>query len=282
LPSARALGNLSDLSFQVDRYDESLRYLDHQLTDARASGERAFEWFALSEMTFAMWMLGRWDEALETFAQLPEDRLATGGVLLSPLNSILEIRLARGEVESARHLLHVYDRLQTATDLQEQGAYGCALAALAMHEGRYADALQAAERVFDGRAVLGLRSQQAKLSWMYAVEAALHLGNRERAEELVAEVAGRPVGLRAPFLDAHLQLFRARLGPPGQAEPLIAAGESRFRERELPYWLARCLLQRAEACAAIDEAEHGERYAAEAREILDRLGVSGQPVASPV
>jgi predicted ATPase/class 3 adenylate cyclase len=275
--AGRAAGNLSDLSFQADRYRDSLRYLTQSLALARKTGSRPGEWFALSEMTFPLWMLGRWDEALETFEQIPEDRLPTGGVLLSPLNSIFEIRLARGDLDGARHLLDVFERLAISTDVQEQASYKGAIAALAMHEGRYSEALEAAEQVFAIRSVLGVRAQAVKLALVYAVDAALRLGNRERAEDLVAEVEHLPVGLRPPFLDAHLQLFRAQLGSPEDAPPLIAAAETRFRELELPYWLARCLVQRSETCAALDEHDQAERYLDEAREILTGLGAADHP-----
>jgi hypothetical protein len=196
------------------------------------------------------------------------------------LNSVLEIRLARGELEGARHLFDVYERLAVSTDIQEQGAYKGAFAALAFHDGRYREALEAAEQVFELRSVMGFRSQSVKLGWMYAVDAALRLDNRERAQELVEEVAQLPPGLRAPFLDAHLQLFRARLALPEQADGLIASAEARFRELSLPYWLARALQQRADTCLLIEDGRSAE-YAEEARTILARLGARERPVAAP-
>ena len=39
------------------------------------SGDRRSEWFALSEMTYALTMLGRWDEALARLAELPDEQL---------------------------------------------------------------------------------------------------------------------------------------------------------------------------------------------------------------
>ena len=82
--ASRATGNLSDLSFQADRYKESLDYLDQSIALSRKNGSRSGEWFALSEMTYAHWMLGDWDRALELFGQIPEQMLPTGGTLLSP------------------------------------------------------------------------------------------------------------------------------------------------------------------------------------------------------
>jgi predicted ATPase len=67
--------NLSDLGFQGDRYGESLGYLSEALEDARRAGSRRHEWFVLGEMTYALTMLGRWDEALARFTDLPDETL---------------------------------------------------------------------------------------------------------------------------------------------------------------------------------------------------------------
>ncbi|HZU40074.1 MAG TPA: AAA family ATPase, partial [Solirubrobacteraceae bacterium] len=56
--------NLSDLAFGRNRYQASLDHLEQSLDLARRVGDRSGEWVTLSEMTFALTMLGRWDEAL--------------------------------------------------------------------------------------------------------------------------------------------------------------------------------------------------------------------------
>ena len=67
--------NLSDLDFQRDRYSDSLRGLEQLLEFARRTGNRRNEWFALSEMTYALTMLGRWAEAFERLGEFPDDTL---------------------------------------------------------------------------------------------------------------------------------------------------------------------------------------------------------------
>ena len=70
-------------------------------------GSRPHEWFALSESTYPLYMLGRWDEAMAVYEELPEERLPDGGTLLSPLSSILEIHAHRGDLDAARRLLAI-------------------------------------------------------------------------------------------------------------------------------------------------------------------------------
>ena len=85
-------------------------------------------------------------------------------------------------------------------------------------------------------------------------------GTARSAGELLALIEGVPAGTRPPYLDAQAKRFRARLT--GDAAGYKAAAE-RFRELELPFWLAVTLL------------EHGEEPGlAEAREIFERLGAT--------
>ena len=85
--------------------------------------------------------------------------------------------------------------------------------------------------------------QAVKQGLVWAVEAALALGENERADELLTTVESLPPGLRLPFLEAQAQRFRARMS--GDAEGFKAAA-ARFREYDLPFWLA------------VTQLEHGE------------------------
>src|SRR4029453_10717290 len=55
---------ISDGNFRGDRYEAALGYLRDSLSYARKLGNRPFEWGALVEMSYPLYMLGRWDEAL--------------------------------------------------------------------------------------------------------------------------------------------------------------------------------------------------------------------------
>ena len=143
--AATALGNLSDLAFGDDRYQDALGYLEQSLDLARRAGDRPNVWFATSESTYALYHLGRWEEALAAFAELPVEQLPSGHVLISPLTSVLPIHLHRGELEQGRALREVYSRLKSSVDVQERSCYAAGCAALALAEGRYDEALAEGE-----------------------------------------------------------------------------------------------------------------------------------------
>jgi tetratricopeptide (TPR) repeat protein len=277
--ASRATGNLSDLSFQADRYKESLDYLDQSIALARKNGSRSGEWFALSEMTYARWMLGDWDRALELFGQIPEQMLPTGGTLLSPLNSVIEIRLARGDFDGARSLLALYERLATSADVQEQGVWRCATASIAFHDRRFADALHESRQLLDLQTMIGVRSQSIKIGFVYAVESAIALGEREQAKQLIRDMEQVPIGFRSPFLEAHLAQFQARLGPADDADARMSSAVAQMRELELPYWLAQCLLRQGEILATVGHDEPAAVSFDEGRAILAELGVAADSPA---
>ena len=103
--------NLSDLAFQRDRYAESLEVPRAGARSWRAGPATApAEWFALSEMTYALAMLGRWDEALARLAEIPDEQLGTR-TLRSLLNGVLEFYLHRGGSTQARELLARFESL---------------------------------------------------------------------------------------------------------------------------------------------------------------------------
>ena len=101
-------------------------------------------------------------------------------------------------------------------------------------------------------------SQPIKQGLVVAIEAALALGERAKAEELVGTIEAVPPGLRSRYLDAQALRFRARLA--GSAEAAIEqyeAAEKRFRELGVVFWLAVTLLEHGELTgdtALLDEA----------------------------
>ena len=83
----------------------------------------------LSERTYALYMLGRWDEALAIGDEFTQERIDAGGVMLSLLQSAVEIHLHRGEVDAARNCLPCSRASEGSTDVQEPPATsgaGCA------------------------------------------------------------------------------------------------------------------------------------------------------------
>jgi hypothetical protein len=265
------LSNLSDLGFQGDRYAESLGYLSEALEGARRTGSRRSEWFALAEMSYALTMLGRWDEALARLGDLPDEIVGRNDVS-SVLSGVLEVHLQRGEVAAARELLARFEELEGSSDVQSRVGYDTAHAAVLFAEGHSDEALVAAERSVAARDAPGIAAQDVKQAIRHALEASLALGRKDRAEELVALVDHLPVGLRPPFLDATAHRFRARLAgdsPAAEADFVAAAGG--LGRLELPFHLAVVLLEHGEWLAGHGRNEDAAPLLAEARDIFEHL-----------
>jgi len=108
-----------------------------------------------------------------------------------------------------------------------------------------------------------------------AIEAALALADGKRADELLASVETGPPGLRPPFLEAQANRFRARLG--GTDEAAVAgfeAAAARFRELDIPFWLAVTQLEHAEWLTDAGKPGEAEPLFAEARAVFERLEAS--------
>ena len=252
--------NLSDRSFRSDRYGNALAYLQQALELARRGGDRPREWSILSELTYPLYMTGRWDETVATLEDLTEEQIRSGAMFLSVLTSVLELHIHRGQLEQAQRLYQLFSRLETTSDVQERGIYRSATAALRRAEGRFEEALDAGVASIESMQVLGAGHQILKQGLVEGIEAALALGERERAAELLATIEAVPSGLRPPYLDAHAHRFRARLEGDDGGYRTAAA---RFRELNVPFWLAVTLLELGEP-----------QGLTEAREIFERLGAA--------
>ena len=257
--AANAYANLSDSCFGSDRYGEALEALGEALGLARRSGERAVELFVLSETTYALTMTGRWDEAVATFDELPEEQLRANSNFVSVLSGVLEIFLHRGQIGRSRELLSWFDFVPSE-DRQAYAIHTGTQAALLHAEGRFGEAVDA------GSYAAGISDvpQAVKQGLVWAVESALALGERVRADELLAAVEALPPGLRAPFLEAQTQRFRARMSNDEAGFKSAAAG---FREYDIPFWLAVTLLEHGELTSDASLLD-------EAREIFERLGAA--------
>jgi class 3 adenylate cyclase/tetratricopeptide (TPR) repeat protein len=271
--ASRACVNLSDLGFQRDRYVESLGYLEQGLELGRRIGDRGREWFALSEMSYALYMLGRWDEALGSLDEIPDEQFGVDTTLTSMLTGVLELRLHRGELAEARRILAVQAELGRSGDMQTRAGYNAATAAVRLAESKARDALAEAERAIEARAAIGIGAQDVKQGFLHALEAALALGDRGKADELLEIVEQQPIGLRPPSLAATAHRFRARLaGDDAVADGEFAAAAATLSELGLPFHLAVVQLEHAEWLAAQGRASDAEPLLDEARETFARLG----------
>ena len=287
-----ALGNLSDLAFGHDRYEDALGYLGQSLALARRSGDRPNIWFATSESTYALYHLGRWDEAIAAFEELPEEQLPSGHVLISPLTSVLPIHIDRGELEQARALRDIYARLEGSVDVQERSCFAAGSGSVALAEGRYDEALRWGEAAVASQGLMGTWPQNVKQGLVVAVEAALVLGRRDRVEELLAMIEGQPAGMRTPLMAAHAHRFRGRMAESAEtADVEFAVAEGLLRGLGIPFWLAVARLEHAESLVAHGGQGDARPLLDQARETFAQLGATpwlervdavGAPVASAV
>jgi tetratricopeptide (TPR) repeat protein len=246
---------LSDLCFQRDDYAAALGYLDEALALSRRVGDRPREWSLVAERTYVLLMTGRWDEALDPSLDLTRDQIDSGALLLSTLQSAVEIHVKRGDVQKARDVLALFDGLEKSSDVQALSGFLADRASLRRAEGRLEDALADGTAAIDVARTLGIASQASKQGLVEAVEAAFALGRTDAVEELLARIAVVPAGSRPPYLDAQARRFRARLD--GDAGGYLAAAEG-FRTLDLPFWLAVTRLEHAELTAdraSLDEAQ---------------------------
>jgi class 3 adenylate cyclase/tetratricopeptide (TPR) repeat protein len=253
---------LSDQSFHRDEYAAALGYLDEALALTRMVGNRPQEWGVLVERTYPLCMLGRWDEAQAASADFTPEQIDSGGMVLSLLDSAVEIHIQRGELDGARRIFSMFSRLEESTDVQERAGYLGSRAALRRAEGRFSEALADGEATIEVGRTLGISAQAVKHGLVEAMEAAFALGESARLEELLAVVEQVPAGSRPPYLDAQARRLRARLA--GDAAGYEDAA-GRFRELGMPFWLAVTLLEHGELAG-------DESLLVEARELFERLG----------
>jgi hypothetical protein len=223
----------------------------------RRRGARAYEWSVMAETSYPLFMLGRWDEAVVAFAEVPEDRLLDA-LTTSFLSSIPEIRIHRGDVAGAVSLLATYASLGESVDLQDKTGYDAAATAVARAEGQFQEALELGSTTTEVARAVSEANQSTKQAVVEAIEAALALENRVAAERLVAAIEAVPPGLRSPYLSAQALRFRGRLAAlDDAATENHEAAAKRFRDLKIPFWLAVTLLEHGELTgdsALLDEA----------------------------
>src|SRR5262249_17497504 len=155
-----------------DRYADALDYLQQALAANKRAGSRRNEFFVLSEQSYVLTMLARWDEAVATCSEIPDEQVGASADLASVLTGILEIELRRGDLAAAQRLLTRHEEIGRSGDLQSVGSYHAAAAAVRLTEGRPREALAEAEQVISVWETVGLSSQDVKQAYRHGLEAA--------------------------------------------------------------------------------------------------------------
>jgi tetratricopeptide (TPR) repeat protein len=275
-PALRAFNNLGDLLHRRDRCEDATVQLEQGIAYARRVGDRNYEQTLVGELSWSLALTGRWPEALALLNQIPEERL----VELNPtfLIALPEPLVAQGRLEEARHLLSLHARHEDSTDIQQRTCFRAAEAVVLHAEGKEREALAAADEALTAMLPIRPSDQTVKVAFPQALEAALALGERARAEQLLAIIKALPAGRLAPSLRAHADRFLARVaaqdGETRKAERGFGAAAATFREHGMPFWLAVTITEHGEWLIAEDRVAEAEPLLAEARETFERLGAA--------
>jgi class 3 adenylate cyclase/predicted ATPase len=286
LPSAaiRAYNNAADFDARGDRYEQAAEGFRNGLALARRVGLRQSEWQFLGQV-YPLYALGRWDEALDLAGQVPSEAFVqTRFPFICLLGPVVSIHIHRGEIEAARRLTALHPEIASSDDLTERAGYAWAHAAQLLAGGDPAAALQQIEPSWGMRVEVGVSSEAMKEAYVVAVDAALALGDVERADRLVATVEEMWAGGRPQSMAAHAMRHRALLAVAAdeddRAEQLFRRAAALFRELAMPFPMAVTMLEHggwlaaggAPADAAPLFAGAAEVFASlEARPWLDRL-----------
>jgi class 3 adenylate cyclase/tetratricopeptide (TPR) repeat protein len=263
-PALRVYNNLADGLCRGDRYDEALPYYASGIALARKVGNRLFESTLLSENAFALMHTGRWDDALAAMAEIPESHFAA---LAAPNIAPAEIEVARGRTEEARRYLALLSKHEGSADLQQRTIFVEGQAVVLRAEGRFEEALAAAEELLDAIDILGAAYQSAKAGFVHALEINLALNRKDKVEELLRRIETLRPGELSPFLRAQAARFRGRLGN----DEAFKNAAGIFREFGLVFWLAVTQLEHGESLVGQGRVEDAEPLLTEAKETFERL-----------
>jgi len=261
---SRALYNLSYHMHSRDRYDDSLVIDREGIEVARRRGERIEEDMVHGHSSFALLMLGRWDEAVEVVETIEAGSSMRSASDRTPRIWIL---LQRGEVAQARR---EWDALAAHIDDAEMQMKSARLhieSQVLLHEGRVAEALANAQRslavAIEG--VFTFAHPLLKLAFTSVLECAFEAGDRGAVEDALAMAAAAPPVEHRPWLAGLEAQARGRLaaldGDHAEAERQLREAARLFESVGLRFERARSLLYLG-----------GEQELAEARAVFEELG----------
>src|SRR5437588_10866047 len=257
------------------RFEEAVELASAAEALARQRGSRDFLVEALLTAIPALAELGRWDEAVDRFAEAAEfeasERVRTERVL------IVQILVWRGESEQAHAILREHESARVAEQVDIATTFAAAEAALLLEDANWAEARAAAERgLAHAEALGGLSNSTVRACLIAATEAALAAGDLADAEQLLDSIAAIPPGHRYPIIQAHALRLGGRLdaarGRDTEAEEQLRAAEAMFEGLGLVVALAIARLDLAEFLVARGRAGEAADRLAQARATFEALG----------
>jgi class 3 adenylate cyclase/tetratricopeptide (TPR) repeat protein len=277
IPSAtlRGYNNVADLEARSDHYERAAGGFRDGLALARRMGSRQLELMFASQI-YPLYALGRWDEALASAAQVPEEAFSqTRFPFVCFLGNSVSIHCHRGELEAAEELVARYAVMRDSGDIAERTSYAWPESQLHLARGDAAEALRVAASAWDLRESAGVNAEWVKEAFAIAVHAALLVGDPARAEALLESVESAGHGTATPLVRAQVMRFRAHLaadaGDLERSDRLFRGAAALMRELATPFPMAVTMLDHVEMLVAAGSAEAVEPIAVEARSVFERL-----------
>ena len=268
----RASINLGVLLQDSDSYVQLIELTDEAEAKARQLGDREQLAGTRFGTVSALFLLGRWAEALALRRRSSSYRQATGRGWSWP-SWVNQVRAGQACRRRARLRRIPMGRRRGAGD--DKGMFKAVEARLCASRKLDAEALAAAEQGLALLPDLGVASSSVKRNLAEALEAALALGDTAKAEELLALAEGLHPGEVTPLLAAQRARFRARLdvehGRHDRVDESFSSAAAIFREFGLAFHLAVTQLEHAEWLGAQSRTDEAEPLLAEAGETFERL-----------
>ena len=235
---------------------------------SRRIGDRGREWFSLGNLVDTYDLTGRWDEAVKIGDEIPPGMEARA---LGLSATLAEIARHRGDPASASSALENSAALESSASIQDRAIYVSTRFSALMAEGRNEEALALAARGeadFEG---------DPETAWVHfaIAEAALAIGQNDRAAEAVAKAEALSPGDSGPLVQAQTSRYRALVaasqGDISRVEASFKSGAATFREYGIPFYAACTQLEYAEWLASQNRGEEAEPLLTEAQETFERL-----------
>jgi class 3 adenylate cyclase/tetratricopeptide (TPR) repeat protein len=270
----RAYNNLAELLVGRDRLAESLDHYQQGLALARRTGNSLWLNLLLEAIPYPLFMLGRWDEALERANELPDWAGALElSALLTALPTICVNRDDHATLERVRHI--ALSAVEDSGDVQKQGGRAALVAVVERAEGRPDSALASAKVALRAGLEMGTDSPLVRLGFSEAVDSSLDLGDLAETEQLIAVIDGLRPSEVWPSLRALRDRARARLmaarGEATDVDEWFQGAEMQFRAIGVPYWLGGTLTEHGEWLAAHERSDEARVLLDEAQGIFEKL-----------
>jgi class 3 adenylate cyclase/tetratricopeptide (TPR) repeat protein len=273
----RAYLNMAETLGQRDRYEEGLDLYRDALVLARRVGDRFWERQCLAEAPYALFMVGRWQEALDHAAEIPEEEMG-GADVLGILMALPTIHTSRGSVEDAERVIELFRDYEGSEDVQEVSAHAAAKGMVRLHEGKYEEALALAEEALRVGLKMGPDNQMVKSALDQIADSAMALGDLARVDSLLEMMRSLQPSAQSPFIRATTERTAARLaaakGEHRPAELYFKSAVGMFRESGLPFFLAKTLLEYGDWLGRLGRPEQAGPLLSEADSLFDGLGAS--------